>query len=583
MAKTKCNALRSVGNKAMNTEAGVAEIVEVPSILIVEDEPSHVQLLQRAFSRSQDAFDVTCCITVSDALREVSRRSFDVILSDWSLGDGKAIDIIHALSDMPGLHPPVIVMTSFGSETIAVEVMKAGAVDYLVKSPDIFPHTPHLVSRTLREWRQKQDNELMKRALLESELRKRSIVENIQDVYFEIDSTGTVLDVSPSVQGRFGWLPEQVRGSNMRSFLVDGTLLDSILDNIEDLRHLQDAPVDIFDARREIRHCLVTLAHLSTGSAYIAGTLHDVTQLRRTEAELRKLNEQLEAKVEERTAELTRINHQLQSAIEDNEQQVEIMNLQAHLLAETNARLTKTNARLVEYDREKSEMLGIVAHDLKTPLSAILMRADTVRRYGAKLPYEQIQQSMDMIVYASIRMRDIIDHIVNVNAFDSGRVKISPIDMSVKRIIHDIVERHMPIAEKKNIEMRYSSAEISACIDPSAFSHIAENLISNALKFSHEYQLVYITTEVNPGGILVFSVQDSGPGIPEEDQLKLFKKYTRLSTKPTGGEDSTGLGLYIVKKYTDLHGGTIVCKSDIGQGTTFVVSIPCKATEEMIE
>jgi len=142
--------------------------------------------------------------------------------------------------------------------------------------------------------------------------------------------------------------------------------------------------------------------------------------------------------------------------------------------------------------------------------------------------------------------------------------------------VTSVVKNYRTLAEKKKIEILFEQggpALIKA--DKLYLGRAIENLLSNAIKFSPENKKVFVSLGSSPQSI-EFSVKDEGPGISKEDQLKLFQRFQQLTAQPTGGESSSGLGLFIVKTIVDKIGGEVLCESEIGSGAKFILRLPNK-------
>ena len=126
-------------------------------------------------------------------------------------------------------------------------------------------------------------------------------------------------------------------------------------------------------------------------------------------------------------------------------------------------------------------------------------------------------------------------------------------------------------SDNKKITVKANLSSLKANIDKGLLEQILDNLISNAIKFSNSHTSIFITLKSNEDNIY-FEIEDEGPGISEADKLKLFQKFQKLTAQPTAGENSTGLGLSIVKKYVDALNGKVWCESEIGKGSKFIVA-----------
>jgi signal transduction histidine kinase len=259
----------------------------------------------------------------------------------------------------------------------------------------------------------------------------------------------------------------------------------------------------------------------------------------------------LEATVAERTQALREANQQMQRA---------------------NAELHAANEALTDLNLEKSEFLGIAAHDLKSPLTVIRGYAEVLKSSGA--PQEKREEILDRIVQAARRMTALIQNLLDVHALESGKVEFNiepcPAFELVESVRISFEERALAKDQTLAIEAD-EGARILA--DKTLLSQIVENLVSNAIKYSPPGGAIRIGVR-NLENAVAIEVQDQGPGLTKEDQQKLFGKFARLSARPTAGENSTGLGLSIVKRLTEAMDGRVWCESEPGKGSTFIVELP---------
>lgn len=281
---------------------------------------------------------------------------------------------------------------------------------------------------------------------------------------------------------------------------------------------------------------------------------NDITARKIAEEEIIRLNESLEEKVVERT-----------SLLNDALEEVRLLN----------ATLYEANQNLTNMNDEKSEFMAIVAHDLKNPIQGIMFAAELIKTHIEKVSKQQIIYNMDFIEKTATRMRDIINNFLSVSAIDIGILTLEYEYLNINDIINELINHYIPIAQKKNVTIKYVSIDVYSKIDKSALTQICDNIISNAIKFSPYDKKIEITLEAVNDRYYIY-VKDEGPGISHEDRKKLFKKYAKLSAKPTGGEHSTGLGLSIVKKLVEFMNGKIDCFSEYGNGATFIIEIPIK-------
>ena len=240
--------------------------------------------------------------------------------------------------------------------------------------------------------------------------------------------------------------------------------------------------------------------------------------------------------------------------------------------------LSEANGRLHELDKERRAFLGIAAHDLRSPLSTIIGFARLVQDLSP--PTDPLQKdSIERILSAGGRMQHLLDRLLNVQAIEEGKLRLSLEPCDLVAIARQTVEQYRPAAAAKSIRLEFQPAPGLPTVqaDAAATTQILDNLVSNAIKFSPASRAVVVRVVAGHGqpdaDRISVEVQDAGPGLSEEDQSKLYGRFANLSARPTGGESSSGLGLAIVRQLADAIGGQLACRSKLGEGATFSLSL----------
>jgi signal transduction histidine kinase len=219
-------------------------------------------------------------------------------------------------------------------------------------------------------------------------------------------------------------------------------------------------------------------------------------------------------------------------------------------------------------NKEKNDLISIVAHDLKNPLTSAISVTDTFK--DEEDVSENQKEYLYLIAKCLERMRILIEKILEIKMLESKELDLQIKRTNIKSIVEQVIEELTIQSEKKNIAISKDLRDISIEVDPNYTFEIIENLISNAIKFSHPGSNITVTISEQENHVEV-KITDEGPGLTHEDKEKLFGKFQKLSAKPTGGETSTGLGLSIVKKYVDAMKGNVRCESEQGKGASFIV------------
>ncbi|MGF1532335.1 MAG: ATP-binding protein [Bernardetiaceae bacterium] len=235
------------------------------------------------------------------------------------------------------------------------------------------------------------------------------------------------------------------------------------------------------------------------------------------------------------------------------------------------------NERLQEINREKDGIISIVAHDLKSPLNKVEGFIQLLPLVGTLNPEQQsyIEQIKKITSGGKRLIRDLLD----ISDIEREGSKLEITAFVPERVVASILETFEERAQQKSIALTYDrndEKETEILSDQSFMERILDNLLSNAIKFSGAGTEVRVRSWVS-GSDFYLSVQDQGPGISPEDQQRMFKKFERLSAKPTAGESSTGLGLSIIKALVERLQGQIRVQSEVGKGTTFEIQLPIKS------
>ena len=235
--------------------------------------------------------------------------------------------------------------------------------------------------------------------------------------------------------------------------------------------------------------------------------------------------------------------------------------------------LKVANESLYNLNQEKNRFLGIASHDLQTPLTNLRLLTDKFKLTQENLTERQkfwITDIQDTLEDMTGRIRNLL----SVNRIEHGANMPTLEETNICEFIINMIGRFQNFADRKFQQIRFESniTEVSVRTDPAYLVEIIENLLSNAIKFSPKYEeiLVKIIAQKNQ---VVISISDRGEGIKCEEMPLLFGKFQKLSTRPTGGETSSGLGLSIVKEHAHKIQASVTCESEYGSGATFSLAL----------
>jgi signal transduction histidine kinase len=245
-------------------------------------------------------------------------------------------------------------------------------------------------------------------------------------------------------------------------------------------------------------------------------------------------------------------------------------------LMQANRRLSAQWLRLQRANGFKNEILGTVAHDLKNPLGVILGRTEMLTELiSTEASHESIASQIDHIRDATKRLTSMVDHLISDAMADAFDITIRREPVDIAALVSEVADANQPLAVNKQQTITVSAPpNIVTMCDTDRIREAIDNLVSNAIKYSPiGGKIAVLVTHEEENTVI--RVADEGAGLSPEDLGRLFGRFQRLSAKPTAGESSTGLGLSIVKRIIDMHGGEVTANSDgPGQGSTFTIVLP---------
>ena len=269
--------------------------------------------------------------------------------------------------------------------------------------------------------------------------------------------------------------------------------------------------------------------------------------------ELNQFNLQLEEKVIARTKELEIANIAMVKNIND---------------------LEDFNIRISRMNEEKSKFLSIASHDLKNPINAIMGLTSLLKEENENFNQEQ-KEYLNYIEESSQKMTSLINYLLDISKIELGNQTLRLEEVDITLITESIIYTYQQAAKKKGFKIIFKSDFRGKTLvtDKHRISQLLDNIYSNAIKYGRPGGIIQVTWE-DKGLYCRLEIFNEGEGIKEDELPLLFGKFQKLSTRPTGGESSSGLGLSITKQYVEELEGTIRCVSELSKGTSFIVELP---------
>ena len=495
-------------------------------VLLIEDDELDCMAFQRFINDQKLLYDCTEARSVSEAREILKSDKFDVIVSDYSLGDGTALDILNTVKDTP-----IILITGAADEQVAINAWRAGAYDYLPKDIDLnyLKAVPKAIENAI------------KRKKMEDALDRK---QNDLEAIFEAAPVGMLLTDENKIVDRVNYTITEMlhreydqiinrpiglalgcinsinseEGCGFGPACVGCLLkkaMSSVLDSGQSVREIEIHPTLLVD-HRQIKpwFCVSVKPVMIGGRKHLIVAINDITQRKRAEEELKE------------TMEL------------------------------------------------KSQFISTVSHELRTPLTGMIEGIAIVLDEVAGPINKKQMKFLGIAKRNADRLSILINDVLDFQRLGAGKMELDIQSHDIKEVLLEVQETMTLYAGMNSIEMSftYSDDLSKAEFDRAKMIQVLTNLVGNAVKFTPEKGRVSVIVKRGDNDWVV-SVSDTGMGIPKEELPKIFDPFYRVNrcAKQTQG---TGLGLAIVNKIVNLHSGTIEVESEVDRGTTFTVFLP---------
>ena len=265
------------------------------------------------------------------------------------------------------------------------------------------------------------------------------------------------------------------------------------------------------------------------------------------------------------------------AAVIDRAEMMDRLGTRSRELEELNARLSQVNAM-------KDVFLSTASHELKTPLTSVIAYAELLGENEDRLTREQRSDFIQRLRTEAGRLMALIEDILDLTRLESGKLTLKPGVVSPNDVVRAAIETSRSLAQRRDIEVREDCrADLPAMrLDEVKMGQVVTNLIVNAVKFSPPHGVIMVRTG-RDGKYVVIEVLDQGPGIHPDDAVRIFELFGQGASDQKLPESGVGIGLYLVRRITELHGGHVGVNSVLGQGSTFWVRLPIALAQPAAE
>lgn len=419
------------------------------------------------------------------------------------------------------------------------------------------------------------------RELSEEIIRLDAIFETAIDGIITIDKKGIIERANPAVKKLFGYELEELVGQNIKMLMPSPyhEEHDGYLENYHQSRKPKIIGIgrEVSAKRKDGSIFPIRLAvsemKLPKGIFY-TGIIHDLSQQKEAESAIRNLNRKLETLVEKRTKELAKTVSQLLETNRELEYENREREKAEAALKKQEQGLKAALEKEKKLNELKSRFVSMASHEFRTPLSAVLAAAELIEVYERQDQQSKRVKNIGRIKKAVGTLIDILNDFLSLSKLEEGQLKHNPTSFIFNDFCEEVLDEMKGVLKMgQNIQHINLVANTTLFLDKNILKNILFNLISNASKYSEEWQNIHCLTKIERDKLSI-QIRDEGMGIPKEDQQYLFSRFFRAHN--VENIQGTGLGLNITKKYVKLLGGEISFESELGKGTTFFVAIPIK-------
>ena len=526
------------------------------TLLIVDDCPEDRRIYRRYLLQDpHQSYRILEADSAKDGLALYQESYCDLILLDFYLPDMSGLDFLEKLELELAAPTAVIMLTGQGNEGIAVQAMKQGVRDYLVKQylkPDVLQLAVRnalkqsCLQAELCKTRERQ------RLITTTALRIRQSLHLEQILHTAVVEVHQLLRCDRVMVCQF--IPTQ--GSQIVADSAKSSCELEIGNFIREYPQIGSGYeanwseiCDRLPEKFQSPASLVVPIQLSYN--YTNPQPWGLLIAHHSTSEWQWQSDEVEI--------LQQLAVQLAIAIQ-----------QAELLAQTQAALEAEK----QLNAFKSQIIATVSHEYRTPLAAILASASTLKQNSTLLHQTQQQRFLQLIEDKARHMAKLVDDLLSVNQSESGKMRFQPMLLDLKQLCSESLAEQKQLASDRHQLSFHSTGDLQDFWgDRRLLRQTFSNLISNAVKYSPQGGCIKVDLKANDAQI-IFSVKDKGIGIPAADRANLFKSFSRGSNVDT--IPGTGLGLAIAKACIDLHGGEISLESEVGQGTEVTVILPLR-------
>lgn len=502
--------------------------MEKIKILIVEDNKYDLELIVRELKKNNFDFEFINVYKLEDVEKEISENPPDIIFSDYNLQCFNGLDVLNFRNEHAPF-VPFIIITGTLNEEKAVEIIKAGADDYVLKQN--LSRLGPAVGSAIEKMDLNRKKNYAEKKLKESEEKFSKIFHfsPVPSCIVNFES-GLIMDVNDSFCDFSGYRENEAIGSYIFDFGFFDTALyeKEIKQKLIERHNIKNYELEVETKNKDVKFVLTNFLKITLDDIrYVIIKFVDITQRKIVEKELNNAKERAE-----------------------------------------------------EMNKLKTIFLTNLSHEFRTPLNGILGFSDMLAN---EITHPEQRSYIDAIQVSGRRLLDTFNDLIDLSVIESGKVLLKKEAVNLVNTTKKVFEQfEKSVSKKLDMIIDIKSENLMCRIDIAAYEKIIYKLLDNAVKFTHRGFVKLSLNKEETDGVqfIIIRISDTGIGISPEDLEIVFDRFRQSSEGLKRNYEGTGIGLSIAKRFVELLGGNIMVTSRVGEGSEFTISLPCLSKDK---
>lgn len=532
-------------------------------LYVIEDDPEFQEIVRRILvphSIEMEFYD-----TATDFLNHLPNENSALLLIDYYLPDMTGKDLVLNLQNA-GKKYPFLIITGYTEQKTAIELMKLGAYDFIIKDFNLVSLLPSIIKSSIDRFATELKLKESEKENIKNELKYRTIIENASDGIFIFDAPGNCIEVNTTGCSMLGYTKEEMLSKHITELIPQEDLkeiLKEIVYTESEIPKMKSSYIKERRMKRKDGSYFFVEVSTKVMSNYTIGVVRNITLRKMNEELIGNINKELERLVSERTSQLEQTMNELRGEIE----------IRKRIESELIKAKDEIN-RAYEVEKQlnylKTRFINMISHEYRTPLTIINTSSYLLEKSLENFQMDKGKHHLEKIQASVKSMTQLLENVLTIDKIERMKGNVYKESFDIEALIATIT-KDLGV-DSSRIEYINKSPVKSIESNISLFTYILYHLLSNSVKFSGASDIVKITVETK-AGFVVINVEDTGIGIPENEiGSGLFEPFHRAQN--TGTISGTGLGLAIVHKAVDCLEGFLKIESKVGIGTKVTVEIP---------